>query len=82
MDDSRLKPEDFTYEKQSEYLDTLYKELMENGWKMPEIDNTDIYQLLRIMNDKKKSKTKVVSANESMIAAITGEDPRQKERVQ
>lgn len=49
---------------------------------MPEIDNTDIYQLLRIMNNKKKSKTKVVSANESMIAAITGEDPRQKERVQ
>ncbi|MEN4428523.1 MULTISPECIES: UPF0158 family protein [Staphylococcus] len=77
MDDSRLKPEDFTYEKQSEYLDTLYKELMENGWKMPEIDNTDIYQLLRIMNDKKDAKVKKVGANESLIAAITGKDPRE-----
>ncbi|UVD90819.1 MAG: UPF0158 family protein [Staphylococcus haemolyticus] len=76
MDDSRLTNEDFTYEKQSEYLDTLYKELMENGWKMPEIDNTDIYQLLRIMNNKKKSKVKQVSANESLIGAITGKDPR------
>ncbi|WP_267895087.1 UPF0158 family protein [Staphylococcus pasteuri] len=76
MDDSKLKAEDFTYEKQSEYLDTLYKELMENGWKMPEIDNTDIYQLLRIMNDKKDTKTKKVGANESLIGAITGQDPR------
>ena len=49
---------------------------MENGWKMPEIDNTDIYQLLRIMNNKKKSKTKRVSKNESLIGAITGKDPR------
>ena len=48
---------------------------MENGWKMPEIDNTDIYQLLRIMNNKKKSKTKKVK-NESLIEAITGKDPR------
>lgn len=52
---------------------------MENGWKMPEIDNTDIYQLLRIMNNNKKSKTKRVSKNESLIAAITGKDPRQQE---
>ncbi|HJG39670.1 MULTISPECIES: UPF0158 family protein [Staphylococcus] len=77
MDDSRLKSEDFTFEKQSEYLDTLYKELMENGWKMPDIDNADIYQMLRIMNDKKKSKTKRVGKNDSLIGAITGKDPRQ-----
>ncbi|MEX6340825.1 UPF0158 family protein [Staphylococcus arlettae] len=77
MDDSRLKNEDFTFEKQSEYLDTLYKELMENGWKMPDIDNADIYQMLRIMNDKKKSKTKRVGKNDSLIGAITGKDPRQ-----
>ncbi|WNM55238.1 hypothetical protein CoNPh26_CDS0151 [Staphylococcus phage S-CoN_Ph26] len=51
---------------------------MENGWKMPEIDNTDIYQLLRIMNDKKDAKTKKVGANESLIDfAITGKDPRE-----
>ncbi|MCI2788446.1 hypothetical protein ACUXSK_001640 [Staphylococcus warneri] len=43
---------------------------------MPEIDNTDIYQLLRIMNNKKKSKTKKVGKNESLIGAITGKDPR------
>lgn len=43
---------------------------------MPEIDNTDIYQLLRIMNNKKKSKTKKVGKNESLIEAITGKDPR------
>ncbi|ASN69335.1 hypothetical protein 10S14_13 [uncultured Caudovirales phage] len=49
---------------------------MENGWKMPEIDNTDIYQLLRIMNDKKDTKSKKVGANESLIGAITGQDPR------
>lgn len=49
---------------------------MENGWKMPEIDNTDIYQLLRIMNDKKDTKAKKVGANESLIGAITGQDPR------
>nr|WP_313958968.1 UPF0158 family protein [Staphylococcus arlettae] len=79
MNDSRLKPEDFTFEKQSEYLDTLYKELMENGgWKMPEIDDADIYQMLRIMNNKKNSKTKTVGKNESLIAAITGKDPKQK----
>ncbi|MGS0667671.1 UPF0158 family protein [Staphylococcus arlettae] len=79
MDDSRLKSEDFTFEKQSEYLDTLYKELMENGWKMPDIDNADIYQMLRIMNDKKKSKTKRVGKNESLIEAITGKNPKQHE---
>lgn len=50
---------------------------MENGWKMPEIDNTDIYQLLRIMNDKKDAKVKKVGANESLIAAITSKDPRE-----
>ncbi|MCE4985417.1 UPF0158 family protein [Staphylococcus arlettae] len=77
MDDSRLKNEDFSFEKQSEYLDTLYKELMENGWKMPDIDDADIYQMLRIMNDKKKSKTKRVGKNDSLIGAITGKDPRQ-----
>ncbi|PTH60485.1 hypothetical protein BU600_10215 [Staphylococcus arlettae] len=50
---------------------------MENGWKMPDIDNADIYQMLRIMNDKKKSKTKRVGKNDSLIGAITGKDPRQ-----
>ncbi|EHY92690.1 MULTISPECIES: hypothetical protein [Staphylococcus] len=50
---------------------------MENGgWKMPEIDDADIYQMLRIMNNKKKSNTKVVGKDESLIGAITGKDPR------
>lgn len=46
---------------------------------MPEIDDADIYQMLRIMNNKKKSNTKVVGKNESLIAAITGKNPKQHE---
>ena len=43
---------------------------------MPEIDDADIYQMLRIMNNKKKSNTKVVGKDESLIGAITGKDSR------
>nr|WP_263313611.1 hypothetical protein [Mammaliicoccus sp. Marseille-Q6498] len=45
---------------------------------MPDIDNTDIYELLRIMNStpSKDSNVKTVKANESLIGAITGTDPR------
>ncbi|MCG3401688.1 hypothetical protein K0017_05055 [Staphylococcus massiliensis] len=50
--------------------------MMENDWKMTDIDNMDIYQFLRIMNNKKKKDTKVVGKNESLIGAITGKDPR------
>lgn len=46
---------------------------------MPEIDDADIYQMLRIMNNKKNSKTKTVGKNESLIAAITGKNPKQHE---
>lgn len=46
---------------------------------MTEIDNTEIFELLRILQDKnnKQSKTKKVNGNESLIGAITGKDPRQ-----
>ncbi|GEQ01985.1 MULTISPECIES: hypothetical protein [Staphylococcus] len=46
---------------------------------MTEIDNTEIFELLRILQDKnnKQSKTKKVKVNESLIGAITGKDPRQ-----
>ena len=43
---------------------------------MPDIDNTDIFEMLRIMNAQKQSKTKQVNASESLIGAITGQDPR------
>ncbi|WP_268222196.1 hypothetical protein [Staphylococcus ureilyticus] len=48
---------------------------------MTEIDNTEIFELLRILQDKnnKQSKTKKVKVNESLIGAITGKDPRQQE---
>jgi hypothetical protein len=46
---------------------------------MPEIDETDIYELLRIMNldsTSQDKEVKTVKANESLIGAITGTDPR------
>ncbi|WMM14392.1 MULTISPECIES: hypothetical protein [Staphylococcus] len=45
---------------------------------MSEIDNTEIFELLRILHakNKKQSKVKKVGANESLIGAITGKDPR------
>ncbi|MDW4052642.1 hypothetical protein QI258_06470 [Staphylococcus saprophyticus] len=60
-------------------IDVIYQELLEAGWKMTEIDNTEIFELLRILQDKnsKQSKTKKVKVNESLIGAITGKDPRQ-----
>ncbi|MEX5914504.1 hypothetical protein AB6G74_09415 [Staphylococcus ureilyticus] len=60
-------------------IDVIYQDLLEAGWKMTEIDNTEIFELLRILQDKnnKQSKTKKVNGNESLIGAITGKDPRQ-----
>ncbi|ARM68385.1 MULTISPECIES: hypothetical protein [Staphylococcus] len=60
-------------------IDVIYQDLLEAGWKMTEIDNTEIFELLRILQDKnnKQSKTKKVKVNESLIGAITGKDPRQ-----
>lgn len=59
-------------------IDIIYQDLLEAGWKMPEIDNTEIFELIRILESKnnKNSKTKKVEKNESLIAAITGKDPR------
>lgn len=47
---------------------------------MNEIDDAEIFELLRILNtkNKKDSKVKKVGKNESLIAAITGKDPRKK----
>lgn len=47
-------------------------------YKFHEIDETDIYQLTRMMmkGRDKNSKTTKVKANESLIGAITGRDPR------
>lgn len=45
---------------------------------MNEIDDAEIFELLRILNAKnqKDSKVKKVGKNESLIGAITGKDPR------
>ncbi|WP_167697132.1 hypothetical protein [Staphylococcus agnetis] len=45
---------------------------------MNEIDETEIFELLRILNSKhaKEEKVTKVGANESLIGAITGKDPR------
>ncbi|NHM92481.1 hypothetical protein [Staphylococcus sp. 10602379] len=62
----------------AENIDTIYQQLLENGWKMNEIDETEIFELLRILNSKhaKEEKVTKVGANESLIGAITGKDPR------
>lgn len=59
-------------------IDIIYQDLLDAGWKMSEIDNTEIFELLRILHakNKKQSKVKKVDANESLIGAITGKDPR------
>lgn len=59
-------------------IDIIYQDLLEAGWKMPEIDNTEIFELIRILESKnnKNSKVKKVGKNESLIGAITGKDPR------
>ncbi|MEX6128602.1 hypothetical protein [Staphylococcus saprophyticus] len=51
----------------------------ELGYKFHEIDETDIYQLTRMMMKGKQNNSKVtkVKSNESLIGAITGRDPRE-----
>ncbi|MCE5003198.1 hypothetical protein ACWEXP_00965 [Staphylococcus pseudoxylosus] len=59
-------------------VEVVYQDLLEAGWKMSEIDDAEIFEMLRILNNKnkKESKVKKVSASESLIGAITGKDPR------
>ncbi|MCJ1668534.1 hypothetical protein MT339_09005 [Staphylococcus sp. NRL 19/737] len=71
MPDSEL-----TFEKYKENIDTVYKDLLEAGWKWEEIENTEIFELYRILNQSKSKNVKTVGANESLIGAITGTDPR------
>jgi hypothetical protein len=40
-------------------MDSLYKNLIENGWKMHEIDEMDIFDFIRLMNKKKSTETGV-----------------------
>ncbi|WP_142920324.1 hypothetical protein [Staphylococcus gallinarum] len=67
-----------TFESMSKNVDIIYQDLLEAGWKMTDIDNTEIFELIRILQlkNKKESKSKTVGANESLIGAITGKDPR------
>lgn len=35
-------------------MDNIYRSLMEEGWKITEIDDADIYDLLRLLAEEKK----------------------------
>ena len=59
---------DLSADKQLEYLDDIYRELLKQGWKFNEIDDTDIYELLRLIN-KNENETKV-EKKESMLEAF------------
>jgi len=48
-------------------MDKVYRQLLEQGWKMPEIDNADIFDMIRIMNDEKEAE---VEKTESMLDAF------------
>ncbi|MDW4460817.1 hypothetical protein QI042_10280 [Staphylococcus saprophyticus] len=39
-------------------IDIIYQDLLDAGWKMSEIDNTEIFELLRILHAKNKNKVK------------------------
>ncbi|WP_278925339.1 hypothetical protein [Staphylococcus auricularis] len=51
-------------------------ELYKAGYKDHEIQEADIYELLRIITQNSDKKSKTVKKNESLIGAITGRDPR------
>lgn len=50
------------------------------GYKDHEIQQSDFYEMIRIImqTSDKQSKTTRVKKNESLIGAITGKDPRKK----
>lgn len=35
-------------------MDEVYRSLLEAGWKMTEIDNSDFYDLLRLLNKEEE----------------------------
>ena len=40
----------------SKNVDIIYQDLLEAGWKMTDIDNTEIFELIRILQLKNKKK--------------------------
>lgn len=36
-------------------MDKFYKNLLDAGWKMTDIDNSDIYDLIRLFNKEKET---------------------------
>ena len=56
IDGSSLTKEDLTFESMSKNVDIIYQDLLEAGWKMTDIDNTEIFELIRILQLKNKKK--------------------------
>lgn len=40
-------------------VEVVYQDLLEAGWKMSEIDDAEIFEMLRILNNKNKKESKV-----------------------
>ena len=63
-----LTEEDFTYEKQLEYFDSIVRELLKADWKLNDILDSPVYYLIEVMNEKKTETKK----EKSLISAFTG----------
>lgn len=63
-----MTEDDFTCEAQARSLDKLYRQLLSNGWKMNDIDEADIYDLIRLLNDDDEEVK--VERKESMLEAF------------
>lgn len=56
--------EEYTYERGIQQINEIYSTLLEQGWKMTEIDNMDIYHYLEVLAEKNKPKIKTVTIDQ------------------
>lgn len=63
----RLVDDDFTFEKQAEYLDKLFHDLIKEGMAIQEIMNMPYSYILDILEEKQKPKKE-----KSLISAFSG----------
>lgn len=63
----RLVDDDFTFEKQAEYLDKLFHDLIKEGMSISEIMDMPYSYILDILEEKQKPKKE-----KSLISAFSG----------
>lgn len=56
--------EEYTYERGIQQINEIYSTLLEQGWKMTEIDNMDIYHYLEVLAEKNKPRVKTVTIDQ------------------